>query len=193
MRACRESVNGAPVPDGLHNPGHAREAERPLADRLPVRRARIGTMSYLASPPDPPDLAHEVRRLFEDLARGRPDRRPFVSGECSPTLDVLETESTVEVLVDVPGLTPDAIRIMIKGGVLLIVGEKERTEPSRTPTSYHLVERDFGRFARAVRIHAAVDAGRARATLAHGELRVVLPRLDERRGREILVPVESGV
>ncbi len=149
-------------------------------------------MSYIASPHDPPDLAHEVRRLFEDLARRRPDRRPFVSGECSPTLDVLETETTVEVLVDVPGLSPEALRIMIKGGIVLVVGEKERSEPSRTPTSYHLVERDFGRFARAVRIHAPVDAARARATLAHGELRIVLPRLDERRGQEILVPVEPG-
>jgi HSP20 family protein len=149
-------------------------------------------MSYLASPPDPPDLAHEVRRLFEELARHRPDRRPFVSGECSPTLDVLETETTVEVLMDVPGLSPGALRVMIKSGVVLVVGEKERAEPSRTPTSYHLVERDFGRFARAVRIHAAVDTGRARATLANGELRIVLPRIDERRGREILVPVEAG-
>jgi len=155
-------------------------------------RARIGVMPYLASPHDPPDLAHEVRRLFEDLARHRPDRRPFVSGECSPTLDVLETEATVEVLVDVPGLSADALRVLIKNGVVLIVGEKERAEPSRTPTSYHLVERDFGRFARAVRIHTAVDAGRARATLANGELRIVLPRLDERRGQEIIVSVESG-
>jgi HSP20 family protein len=149
-------------------------------------------MSYIASPHDPPDPAHEVLRLFEDLARRRPDRRPFVSGECSPTLDVLETEATVEVLVDVPGLGADALRVMVKNGVVLIVGEKERAEPSRTPTSYHLVERDFGRFARAVRIHTAVDTARARATLAHGELRIVLPRIDERRGREIMVPVEPG-
>jgi HSP20 family molecular chaperone IbpA len=67
-----------------------------------------------------------------------------------------------------------------------------RAERARTPTSYHLVERDFGRFARAVRIHTSVDASRARATLAHGELRVALPKLVERRGREILVPVETG-
>jgi HSP20 family protein len=58
--------------------------------------------------------------------------------------------------------------------------------------SYHLVERDFGRFARAVRIHAAVDATQTRAILAHGELRVVLPKIAERRGREILVAIEAG-
>ena len=47
------------------------------------------------------------------------------------------------------------------------------------------------RFARAVRIHTSVDASQARATLAHGELRIALPKIVERRGREILVPVEG--
>jgi HSP20 family protein len=149
-------------------------------------------MSYLASAHDPPDLSQEVRRLFDDLARRRPERRAFVSGECSPTLDVLETEHAVEIVADVPGIPADALRVLIKNNVVLIVGEKERAEPSRTPTSYHLVERDFGRFARAVRVQTAVDASRARATLAHGELRVAVPKLVERRGRETLVPIEAG-
>ena len=149
-------------------------------------------MSYLVSAHDPPDLSQEVRRLFDDLARGRPERRPYVSGECSPTLDVLETEQAVEIVVDVPGIHRDGLRVLVKNAVVLIVGEKERAEPSRTPTSFHLVERDFGRFARAVRIHTAIDASRVRAALANGELRVVLPKLVERRGREILVPIEAG-
>jgi HSP20 family protein len=149
-------------------------------------------MSYLVSTHEPQDLSSEVRRLFDDLARRRPDRRPYVSGECAPTLDVLETEQTVEVVVDLPGIPADGLRILIKHNTILIVGEKDRAEPSGTPTSYHLVERDFGRFARAVRIHTAVDASRARATLAHGELRVAVPKLVERRGREILVPIETG-
>lgn len=146
----------------------------------------------MVSAHDPPDLSQEVRRLFDDLARRRPERRAFVSGECSPTLDVLETEHAVEIVADVPGIPADALRVLIKNNVVLIVGEKERAEPSRTPTSYHLVERDFGRFARAVRIQTAVDASRARATLAHGELRVAVPKLVERRGRETLVPIEAG-
>jgi HSP20 family protein len=149
-------------------------------------------MSFLVSAHDAPDLAHEVRRLFDELARQRPDRRPFVSGECSPTLDVLETEQALEIVVDVPGIAADGLRIMVKNGVVIIVGEKERSEPSRTTMSYHLVERDFGRFARAVRLHAAVDATRSRAVLANGELRVVLPKIQERRGREILVAIEAG-
>ena len=91
-----------------------------------------------------------------------------------------------------PGVSVDAVRILFKAGVLLIVGEKERPDLSkRGPASFHLVERDFGRFARAVRINAAIDGAQARARLANGELRVVLPRIVERRGAGQLVPIET--
>ena len=147
----------------------------------------------LLVPTDIGDLSHEVRRLFDDLARARPDRRPFVSGECMPMLDVFETEKTIDLVLDLPGVKPDALRILIKAGVVLIVGEKERPDPSRdSPASFHLVERDFGRFVRAVRVQVAVDPSRARARLHQGELRISLPKIDDRRGQDILVRIDAG-
>lgn len=140
----------------------------------------------------PADLAEDVHRLLDDLARRRPEQRHMVSGECMPVVDVFETDKAVEIVLDLPGVAADAIRILLKAGVLLIVGEKERPDLSRRgPASFHLVERDFGRFARAVRIHAAIDGAQARARLDNGELRVVLPRITERRGAGILVPIDA--
>jgi HSP20 family protein len=140
----------------------------------------------------PVDLSQDVQRLLEDLVKRRPDRRHVVAGECMPVVDVFETERAVEIVLDLPGVAADAVRILFKGGVLLIVGEKERPDFSkRGPTSFHLVERDFGRFARAVRINAAIDGAQVRARLANGELRVVLPRITERRGAGILVKIDS--
>ena len=141
----------------------------------------------------PVDLTGDVQRLLEDLARRRPDRRQLVAGECMPVVDVFETEKTVEIVLDLPGVAADAVRILFKAGVLLIVGEKDRPDVSkRGPASFHLVERDFGRFARAVRINAAIDGAQAKARLANGELRVVLPRIAERRGAGLLVPIEGA-
>jgi HSP20 family protein len=141
----------------------------------------------------PADLADDVHRLLDDLAKRHADRRHAVAGECMPLVDVFETEKTVEIVLDLPGVPADAVRVLLKGGVLLIVGEKERPDLSkRGPASFHLVERDFGRFARAVRINAAIDASQAKARMANGELRVVLPRITDRRGVGLLVPVESS-
>jgi HSP20 family protein len=140
----------------------------------------------------PAELAQDIHRLLDDLAKRRPDRRHVVAGECMPVVDVFETDKTVEIVLDLPGVAADAIRILFKAGVLLIVGEKERPDFSkRGPASFHLVERDFGRFARAVRIHAAIDGSQARARLANGELRVVLPRIAERRGAGQIVPIDT--
>ena len=150
----------------------------------PISRLLVST--------DVGDLGQEVRRLFEDLARRRPDRRHVVSGECLPLQDVYETDRTIEIVLDVPGVALESCRVMIKGGVVLVVGEKERPEPSRGPASYHLVERDFGRFARAVRVHAAIDASNTRARLKDGELRIILPKQQERRGRELIVPIDTA-
>ena len=77
--------------------------------------------------------------------------------------------------------------------MVLVVGEKERPEPARGPASFHLVERDFGRFARAVRVHAAIDAAKTKVRLKDGELRIILPKVAERRGQEVIVAIETDV
>jgi HSP20 family protein len=141
---------------------------------------------------NPAELADDVHRLFDELSKRRSDQRHVVAGECMPGVDVFETEKSVEIVLDVPGVAADSIRVLFKAGVVLVVGEKERPDfTKRAPASFHLVERDFGRFARAVRINAAIDGAHARARLHHGELRIVLPRIKERRGAGLLVPIET--
>ena len=139
------------------------------------------------------DLADEVRRLFEDLDRARPLDQRLLPGVFSPTLDALESGEALEIVMDVPGVVPDDVRVLIKGDVVLIAGGKmPPNAEERTEASFHLVERDFGRFARAVRLTGAFDAGRATATVGGGELRVRIPKILERRGSDILVPVKRA-
>ncbi len=72
---------------------------------------------------------------------------------------------------------------------MLIAGQKLPGPCEDGDAAFHIAERSFGRFARAISVDGAFDAGRATATLAGGELRVVLPRLAERRGRQIRIPL----
>jgi HSP20 family protein len=136
-------------------------------------------------------LAEDIRRLFEDLDRTVRGVGGYSSSECTPPLDVFETDRALEVRMDVPGILPESLRVMFKHGVLLIAGVKAPT-PGASPGSatYHLVEREFGRFARPVRLTGALDVARARARLINGELRVFVPKLSERRGQELRISVE---
>jgi len=134
------------------------------------------------------DLTDDIRELFEDLARSLDRGLRAYSGKCHPSLDVLETDSSVEVTVDVSGVPAAAIRVLYRAGVLLIAGEKAPTLPGPDQT-FHLVEREFGRFARAVRLEGAFDVPNAHAELRDGELTVVLPKRDERRERGHRIPL----
>jgi len=137
------------------------------------------------------ELTDDVRQLFEDLAEQLPHDQRAYSGECHPTLDVLETDEAVEVVVDVSGIPTTALRVLFRAGVLLIAGEKAPPRSAEDQT-FHLVEREFGRFARAVRLHGAFDIPSARACLTDGELSIVLPKLIERRDQSHRIAVTSG-
>jgi HSP20 family protein len=135
-------------------------------------------------------LADEVRRAFEELERAQAAECRAIPGECAPALDVCEDEARVEIRMDLPGVRPDSVRVLLKESTVLIVGEKmPRGCEAPDEGTFHLVERSFGRFARAVRVTGAFDSRRATATLAAGELQVIVPRIEERRGHHIVVPV----
>lgn len=93
--------------------------------------------------------------------------------------------------MDVPGVAASAIRVVFSRDTVVIAGRKAPSSCERS-VAFHLAERTFGRFARAIGLAGAFDAGRARASLVAGELRIVLPRTEERRGRDIPIEVTVG-
>jgi len=134
------------------------------------------------------NLAEDIRRAFEELERAAAGPS---SGECEPALDVVETAAAIEVVIDLPGVESGAVRVVARGDAVLIVGEKRPAASPPGPARFHLVERGFGRFARVVRLAGAFDMARATATLRRGELRLALPKIEEQRGREIVIPIRT--
>lgn len=142
----------------------------------------------IALPSEIGDFSDEVRRVFLEL--GRVFGSESLAGECMPPVDVYETDDALEITVDVPGADPAAVRVLGKGDSLLIAGEKAARRV-RGESSFHLVERGYGRFARVVRLTRACDTSRARATLSAGELRITVPKIADRRGRVIPIAVSG--
>jgi HSP20 family protein len=106
-------------------------------------------------------------------------------------MDVVETAEGIAVVLDLPGVAAAAIRVVFTQGTLVVAGRKLPPPCAHREAAFHLAERSFGRFARAIRLAGAVDAGRAAAVLAGGELTITLPRIEERRGRDIQIPVSE--
>jgi HSP20 family protein len=134
------------------------------------------------------ELVDDLRQVFAELASSLgPEQRAY-SGEYHPSLDVVETASAVEIVVDVAGVPAEAVRVLFRGDVLIVAGEKAPSATGSGP-NFHLLERGFGRFARAVRLSGAFEIGQARARVASGELTIVLPKRLDRRGQVQTIPI----
>ena len=141
-------------------------------------------------------ISLERRANKEDEARYRQwleeTSGPGVAGECTPSMDVVETSGGIVLLLDLPGVPASALTIGFSQGTLFVAGRKSPGTCAHAQAAFHLAERSFGRFVRAIRLSGAFDAGKATATLSAGELRVMLPRIEERRGGDIRIPVTTA-
>ena len=134
-------------------------------------------------------LDDDLRRLFEQLT----NIESPATADCTVPMDVVETSEAVEIVVDLVGISADAVKIVVARNTVLITGDKRAPACEHCgEAAFHVAERVFGRFARAVRLSGAFDVARADARLRNGELRVKLPRIDERRGREHPIAVRIG-
>lgn len=143
-----------------------------------------------ASRPAVTDLAslqREIDQLFGRLTQADRLEQP-VAGEWFPGTDVFECRGNVVVMVEVPGLTPENLRVAYKNHRLLVKGER-RQRRTAAGTAFLCMERPQGRFVRSIPLDQAVDIPNAEARLASGVLTIIIPRLKDRRGRETLIPI----
>ncbi|MGE0487411.1 MAG: Hsp20/alpha crystallin family protein [Gammaproteobacteria bacterium] len=95
-------------------------------------------------------------------------------------------EETVEVDLECPGMNEDDFSIDVVDDVLVVRGEK-RFERKRESGRYHVMERAYGAFERALRLPVAVDGQAGSASYRRGILHVRLPRAAHGRLRRIAV------
>jgi HSP20 family protein len=123
---------------------------------------------------------------FFDLESRRKGDHP---GDWFPTLDVSETKNEIVVKAEVPGMDPKEIDISLSDGVLSIRGERKQ-EKEEKEEDYHLVERSYGSFARSVSLPKEVKHDKISASYKNGVLKIVLPKSDEAKKKEVKIKVE---
>lgn len=63
-----------------------------------------------------------------------------------PPVDIFETEQELFVVIALPGVTPDSVRVVIDGGELFVIGE--RPLPALSRAAVRRLEIPYGRFER---------------------------------------------
>jgi HSP20 family protein len=127
------------------------------------------------------DEMNELRtRLVGDGGEG------WFAGAMAPALDMSETDTAIEVRVDLPGITAKDIDIQVNSNVLTISGERQEDKEEKGKT-FHRVERRYGNFSRSVTLPSNVVESEVAAEYRDGVLTIKLPKTEESKAHKIKV------
>ncbi|VFU09994.1 Hsp20/alpha crystallin family protein [Methylocella tundrae] len=89
----------------------------------------------------------ELDSFFSDYNRGLPTLTEV--GAQMPVLNIAETKDAIEITTELPGVDEKDINVSLDGNRLVIAGEKKQ-ESDRSEKEWHVVERSYGAFHRAI-------------------------------------------
>ena len=131
-------------------------------------------------------LQDRMNRLFEDANRNWKSDEPASTTTWSPAVDIFETESEIVVKAEVPGMERKDITLNLENNVLTLKGERRFLKEAKEE-NYHRIERSYGGFSRAFSIPATVDEEKIRADYQDGVLKIVLPKKEQLRPKQIKI------
>ena len=145
-------------------------------------------------------LRNQVDRLFRDFEHGflqSPFYRDIdtfwrrdLGFPVTPAVDVVEKDNAFELTAEIPGLDGKNIELTLSDDVLTIKGEKSEEKEEKTKDRY-VSERRYGSFRRSLQLPASVDAGKIEATYKNGVLSVKLPKSEEAKKKQTVIPITS--
>lgn len=110
-------------------------------------------------------------------------------GPWRPPMDLFETDESIYLYAELPGMVEKEISIEIRDNCLNVAGERRFS--AREDETYTRVERAYGSFRRSFRLPVTVDEEHIRAEFRLGVLKVTVPKLRQKRGKKRVIPVEK--
>lgn len=113
--------------------------------------------------------------LLEHSSRHTIAACSFTGSSWIPLADIHETESTYYVFVELPGIDPSKIQLMVEGNLLFLNGRRDRLQVEGC-ISIHQKEIDTGAFRRIFQFPTNLDTNGAQSSYKHGILQITLPK-----------------
>jgi HSP20 family protein len=119
-------------------------------------------------------------------------RISFLPGRAShvyPLINISEDNNNFYVDALAPGLDPEALNVSVAADQLVISGEKKPLSKNFKSEYMHRSERAAGQFARSLSLSADVEGDHAQANYVNGVLKIVLPKVEAAKPKQIAVKV----
>ncbi|KNG93109.1 Hsp20/alpha crystallin family protein [Pseudaestuariivita atlantica] len=135
-------------------------------------------------------LQHEMNRVFDGFRNRLGDLDwPWGNGEAKS--DVVETNDTVEVSIELPGMDMKDIEVSVTNDMLTVKGEK-KIERQEEKKGYYLSERSYGAIYRTIPLPPGVDGEKADASFRNGVLTIKLPQTAEAKAKVKQIEVRAA-
>lgn len=102
-----------------------------------------------------------------------------------PRIDVLEDETGITLLADLPGVPKESLELKVEGDTLLVEGTVATPMPQQLQSVY--AELRVPRYRRSFTLSRELDAARIEANLKDGVLNLRIPKQEHARPRRIEV------
>jgi HSP20 family protein len=133
-------------------------------------------------------LRDAMDRLFEESFVRSP--LTWTEENLDIAVDMTETDGRIVVEADLPGLKSEDVDVSVTENTLTLKGEFKSDEEGERG-NVHFRERRYGSFQRSIPLPTAIDADAAEAEFKDGVLKVILPKTEETRPKQIEVTAKS--
>jgi HSP20 family protein len=127
-----------------------------------------------------------MNRLLESFFDWNRDESAAPLAAWMPQIDLKETDASVVVRAEIPGVEAKDIEVEVVGDSLVIKGEK-RSESEEKGATWRRRESHFGRFYRAIPLPAEVDGSKIEAVEQKGVLTITCPKTAPAKAKKIAV------
>ncbi len=123
------------------------------------------------------DIVNTIREKQEELGKSLSD---YTTSFEKPLADVMETEKSIIVITDLPGVKKEDIDIDISEDSIDIVAKFD-DEIEEEGANYIKKERSYGETRRSINLTAKIDVKKATAKFNDSILTVKLPKMEEEK------------
>ncbi len=131
-------------------------------------------------------LRQRLDRLFEEPFPRWDKEKELFSTEWSPSVDIRETDKSLVITAEVPGIEDKDIEVEVEGSNLILKGKRE-FEKETKKEDYHRIERSYGSFYRSFTLPDYVDADKIEAQHDKGVLKITLPKKPELKPKKVKI------
>jgi HSP20 family protein len=158
-------------------------AARPTLPSLFERRRDLSPFAALQS---------EIDRTFDSFRAMFGREAPILgeSGAIIPRMDLSESNGTLQITMDLPGVGDDDLDVSLADDVLTIKGARSE-EREETDKNFHLVERSHGSFQRSIPLGFTVAPDKVKAAFKQGVLTVTVEKPAEAATKTSKIAVEK--